>query len=160
MIGQLFDASVRGAITHVGANGSSHSQVAAATADIAGGKGPGGMNTGISGVIPPGVATTVNILTASVAGTVLGFAVKLATGCAAAETLTIQLRKNATTLLAAGDLVVDQADGVTVQVAALTLVGADLGYVAGDLISMIVTQAGGAPPMAANLFGTVSFRNV
>ena len=150
MIGQLFDASVRGAIVNA----------AGAVADIAAGHGPGVVNGGIAGVIPPGVGTVVQLVEASVPGTVLGFAAKLNTaGCAAGETLTIQLLKNATTLLAAGDLVIDAADALTVQVAALTLVVADLDYVATDAISMTVTQAGGAPATAEDLTVTLAFRN-
>jgi len=149
MLAQLIDSQTRGAIV----------AATAAAADIAAGHGPGVVNSGIAGVIPPGVGTTVQLLAASVPGTVLGFAVKLATACAAAETLTIQLLKNATTLLAVGDLVADTADGTDVQVSALTLVVADLDYVAGDAISMVVTQAGGAPPTAADLTTTLAFRN-
>jgi len=135
------------------------SNASSAVADIAGGKGPGVVNSGIAGVIPPGVATTVQLVAASVPGTVLGFAVKLKTACAAAETLTIQLRKNATTLLAAGNLVLNAAAGTTVHAATLTLTTVDLNYVANDGISMVVTQAGGAPPTAADLTVTLAFRN-
>ena len=123
------------------------------------GKGPGFVHSGIAGVIPAGVGTTVQILEASVPGTVLGFAVKLKTACAVPETLTIQLLKNATTLLAAGNLVLNLASGTTAHAASLTLVTADLNYVAGDAISMIVTQAGGAPPLAADLSVDVSIRH-
>lgn len=143
MLAQLFPQEFRDAVT-----------------DIADGHGPGVVNSGIAGVIPPGAATTVQLLAASVPGTVLGFAAKLNTaGCAAAETLVIQLLKNATTLLAAGNLTVDTADGTAVQVATLTLVVADLDYVAGDAISMIVTQAGGAPPTAEDLTVSLAIRN-
>jgi hypothetical protein len=149
MLAQLIDSQTRGAIV----------AATAAAADIAGGHGPGVVNSGIAGVIPPGVGTTVQILAASVPGTVLGFAVKLRVACAAAETLVIQLLKNATTLLAAGNLTVDAADATAVQVAVLTLVGADLNYVAGDAISMVVTQAGGAPAAAADLTTDLAIRN-
>ena len=126
---------------------------------VATGKGPGFASGAIAGVIPPGVATTVNLLVASVPGTVLGFAARLATACAVPETLTIQLFKNAVTLLAVGDLVLNLASGTTGHAATLTLVVADLSYVAGDVISMVVTQAGGAPPLAANLFTSTAIRN-
>jgi len=150
MLGQLVDAQTRAAIV----------DAEAAAADIAAGHGPGTVRSGIAGVIPAGVATTVHILLASVPGTVLGFAVKLNTaGCAAAETLVIQLLKNATTLLAAGDLTLAAVDGTDVTLATLTLVVADLDYLAGDDISMVVTQAGGAPPTAEDLIVDLAVRN-
>lgn len=145
----IYETAIRDAVTNS----------SAAVADIAAGHGPGFVHSGIAGVIPPGVGTTVQVLAASVPGTVLGFAAKLATGCAAGETLTIQLLKNATTLLAVGDLVIDAADATAVQVATLTLVVADLDYVAGDAISMVVTQAGGAPPTAADLTVDMAIRH-
>ncbi|HUU34886.1 MAG TPA: hypothetical protein VMW48_12545 [Vicinamibacterales bacterium] len=150
MLGQLVDSQTRGAIV----------AATAAAADIAAGHGPGFVRSGIAGVIPPGVGTTVQILAASVPGTVLGFAVKLNTAaCAVAETLVIQLLKNATTLLAVGDLTLSIADGMDVTPATLTLVVADLDYVAGDAISMVVTQAGGAPPLAEDLIADLAIRN-
>ena len=150
MLGQLVDAQTRAAIA----------DAEGAAVDIAAGHGPGVVRSGIAGVIPPGVATTVHILLASVAGTVLGFAVKLNTaGCAAGETLVIQLLKNATTLLAAGDLTLAAADGTDLTLATLTLVVADLDYLAGDDISMVVTQAGGAPATAEDLIVDLGVRN-
>lgn len=54
---------------------------------------------------------------------------------------------------------IDAADATAVQVATLTLVVADLDYVAGDAISMVVTQAGGAPPTAADLTVDMAIRH-
>jgi hypothetical protein len=149
MIGQLFDASVRGAI----------SNAASAVSDIAAGHGPGYASAQIAGVIPPGVSTTVTSFIASVPGTVIGFACKLnAVGCAAGETITVHLHKNATNLLNA-DVVIAAADVLNPKVGVLTLVGADLNYVAGDVVTIVAVQAGGAPPTADTLFASIATRN-
>jgi hypothetical protein len=149
MLAQLYSSDVRTGITNA----------ASATHDIADGRGPGYASASIAGVIPAGFTTTVTSFIASVPGTVLGFACKLdAVGCAAGETITVHLHKNATNLLNA-DVIIAQADVLAAKTGVLTLVGADLNYVAGDVITVAAVQAGGGPPAASTLFASIAIRN-
>jgi hypothetical protein len=160
MIGQLYPASVRAAITHTTATGASHSTVAAATAAIAAGKGPQKITVEQTGVIPAG-PTTLAAFIAALPGTITGFVAKLNTAaCAAGESITIELLKNATTLLAAGNLVLDNTNALNAEVASLTLVLADRNFVAGDVVTIRTARvAGGGPTPAAALIFTIDLLN-
>ncbi|MFA4971258.1 MAG: hypothetical protein WC683_01510 [bacterium] len=144
MIGQLVSHDVRDAIV----------DAAAAVADIAAGRGPGAKSDIVAGALVGG-PTTVNSFIAPAAGTILSAAAALGTGCAAGETVTIDVQIGGVSCLTA-PYVINAASGTGVEQGAVDPAADD--FVAGDLITVIWTQADAGGPTSADLFHSIGWR--
>lgn len=126
-----------------------------AAADIAAGKGPGAKSDIVAGALGGG-PTTVNSFIAPAAGTILSAAAALGTGCAAGQTVTIDVQIAGVTCLTA-PYVIANADGTNV-VQGVIAASPACDFAAGELITVIWTEANGGGPTAADLFHSIGWR--
>jgi hypothetical protein len=142
--------------THRTSDGKNHADVVTNTGDIAGGKGPGVMTNTVAGALVGG-PTTVNSFIAPRAGTVLAVSGRLGTGCAAGETVTIDVQIAGVTCLTA-PYVIATGDGTAVVQGTVDPGVGVADFAAGELITVIWTQADAGGPTSADLFHSIGWR--
>jgi len=138
MIGQLFDGSIRGVID-----------------DVAQGRGPAAKTDTVAGALVGG-PTTVNSFIAPAAGSVLSVAARVGTTCVAGQTVTIDVQIAGVTCLTA-PYVIDNADGTNVVQGAVDPAAGVADFAAGELITVIWTEANAGGPTAADLFHSIGW---
>jgi len=137
--------------SHVAGDGSDHADVATNTAAVTGGKGPFVDTEEVAGALAGG-PTTINAFIAPAAGTITAVYSKLGTACAAGQTVDIDVQIGGVSALTAATQH-DNTDGTNAVAASIDGTADD--FVAGDLITVIHTEANGGGPTAADLTVTV-----
>lgn len=140
--------------THRTSNGADHANVVTATSDIAAAKGPGVHTDTVAGALVGG-PTTVNSFIAPAAGTITAISGKLGTTCAAGQTVTIDVEIAGTSCLTA-PYVIAAADTTTVKSGVIDAAADD--FAAGELITVIWTEANAGGPTAADLFHVIGWK--
>lgn len=138
MIGQLFDASIRGVID-----------------DVAQGKGPAAKTDTVAGALVGG-PTIVNSFIAPAAGSILSVAARLGTVCAAGQSVTIDVLIAGVTCLTA-PYVINAASGLNVVQGAVDPAAGVADFAAGELITISWTEANAGGPTAADLFHSIGW---
>ncbi len=140
--------------THRSSVGTDHADVATNTSAISTGKGPGVTTVEDTGAIVGG-PTTINAFIAPAAGTILAVYAKLGTGCAAGQTVDVDVQIAGVTALT-GAAQLDNGDGTTAIAGSVDAAADD--FTAGQLITVLNTEANGGGPTASDLTVTVAWR--